>query len=149
MVCTPCLEIKRIQLIVSPIRYFFTYRHSQARILESEVNQNTSPATVPAVTAPTEGTRLRRRSSVEAPNMSLLLELNHATASNQTGEEKVKAPRLQRQSSIEDVEMNSCKLEPRIEGRIVIMTQEIMSRLQNERQKWEMSIATHTIKEEN
>ena len=81
--------------------------------------------------------------------MSLLLELNHATASNQTGEEKVKAPRLQRQSSIEDVEMNSCKLEPRIEGRIVIMTQEIMSRLQNERQKWEMSIATHTIKEEN
>ena len=102
--------------------------------------------------SPTEGTRLGRRSSVEAPNMSLLLELNHATASNPTGEDKVTAPRLQRQSSTEDVEMNSCKLEPRVEGRIVIMMPETLSRLQNERQKWEMTIATQptqTIKEEN
>ena len=100
----------------------------------------------------TEGTRLGRQSSVEAPNMSLLLELNHATASNPTREDKVTAPRLQRQSSTEDVEMNSCKLEPRIEGRIVIMTPEKLSRLQNERQKWEMTIATQptkAIKEEN
>lgn len=83
--------------------------------------------------------------------MSLLLELNHATTASNTGEDnsKVKAPRLQRQSSIEDVEMKSCKLEPRVEGRIVIMTPETVSRLQNERQTWEMSIATHTIKEEN
>ena len=102
--------------------------------------------------SPTEDTRLGRRSAVEAPNMSLLLELNHATASNPTGEDKVTAPRLQRQLSTEDVEMNSCKLEPRIEGRIVIMTPETLSRLQNERQKWEMTIATQPtqpIKEEN
>jgi 5'-nucleotidase len=132
--------------------FLYVYRHSQARVLESEINQNTlSAADVTAPTAPAEGTRLRRRSSVEAPNVSLLLELNHATAASNTGEDnsKVKAPRLQRQSSIEDVEMKSCKLEPRIEGRIVIMTPETVSRLQNERQKWELSIVTHTIKEEN
>ena len=39
-----------------------------------------------------------------------------------------------------------CKVEPRIENRIVILTPETLIRLQNERQKWEMSI-TRTINE--
>ena len=100
-----------------------------------------------ATAAPVTEGRLRRRSSMEAPNISLLLEPNSGTASNAAENDKpFRAPQLQRRSSIDDVEMASCKLEPRIEGRIVILTPETLIRLQNERQKWEMSI-TRTINE--
>ncbi len=90
-------------------------------------------------------TRLRRRSSVEAPNIALLLEDN-PTAGIEQPTTRPRAPKLQRQSSIEEMEKASCKLEPRIEGRIVVINEETLPQLISDREAWEKSV-TRTIKE--
>lgn len=91
-------------------------------------------------------TRLRRRSSVEAPNLALLLDDNATTAEPEQPKAKQKAPRLQRQSSVEEMEKASCKLEPQVEGRIIHITPETLPQLISEREKWDKSVA-RTIRE--
>ena len=53
-----------------------------------------------------------------------------------------KTCRLQRQSSIEDIELSSCKLEPVIEGRIVVLNEENLPGLVDERLRWDVSRCT-------
>ncbi|KAK4020015.1 hypothetical protein OUZ56_002011 [Daphnia magna] len=48
------------------------------------------------------------------------------------------ATKLLRQSSIEEIEKVCCQLEPRIEGRIVIINEETFPKLLSERQLWEI-----------
>jgi hypothetical protein len=57
-----------------------------------------------------------------------------------------RAPKLRRQSSMEEVEKASCKLEPRIDGRIVVLNEETLVHLLSEREAWEKSVA-RTIRE--
>lgn len=89
--------------------------------------------------------RLRRCSSVDQPNVALLLENNTPTAADNAATDDVQdtpasktgRPPLKRMSSMEEIEMASCKLEPRIEGRIVIISPETLPELLSERQEWE------------
>jgi hypothetical protein len=47
---------------------------------------------------------------------------------------------------MEEVEKASCKLEPRIEGRIVVLNEETLVHLLSEREAWEKSVE-RTIRE--
>lgn len=91
--------------------------------------------------------RLRRRSSVEAPKVALLLEEGSSVGEVDLSKNRQRAPKLQRQSSLEEMEKASCKLEPRIEGRIVIINEETLPKLISDRQAWDKSVLTHTIRE--
>lgn len=110
--------------------------------MESELNEHN-----PTTSDNSGSTRLRRRSSVEAPNVSLLLEDKSAGGVEPSNVKSVRAPKLQRQSSIEEMEKNSCKLEPRIEGRIVIINEETLPKLISDRQLWDKNVLTHPIQE--
>lgn len=109
----------------------FRLRHSLCQAIEKELHPSEK------VNPSTEGSvRLRRRSSVDAPNLSLLLETNPAPV-NKASCERAKPPRLSRQSSVEEVEMASCRLDPQVEGRITHITAENLPQLLLARQKWE------------
>jgi len=118
------------------------YRHSLARAMESE----TLPENEPVLG------RLRRCSSVDQANVELLLDQNVTPSSakeeeNQQGNlVSTSRPKLKRMSSMEEVESASCKLEPRIEGRIVVIGPETLPRLIKELQEWEHH-AINTIRE--
>ena len=108
--------------------------------------------------------RLRRCSSIDTVNVAILLENNttaHAPAEPAAPHQplvklvvevepeeapKGQRPKLQRMSSIEEIEMASCRLEPRVEGRIVVIGPDTLPGLLNERQRWERSV-TPTIPE--
>ena len=114
-----------------------------ARTIESELHSEEH-----TTTASSEGgsIRLRRCSSVEAPNIALLLQDTSAPVAVEQPTTRPRAPKLQRQSSIEEMEKESCKLEPRIEGRIVLINEETRPQLISEREAWEKSV-TRTIRE--
>ena len=113
-----------------------------ARTIETEL---LSQCNGPNDTSPQSGTRLRRRSSVDAPNISLLLAHSNNGAD---GEDAVypktpspnqsrKIPRLQRQSSIDEIEWATTKLQPKVDGRIVIIDDKALPELTDARVKWE------------
>lgn len=84
---------------------------------------------------------------MDAPNLSVLLELNAAPV--QTAHIERTKPRLSRQSSVDEVEMASCKLEPKVEGRITQITAETLPQLLLARQKWENHVAIVEAEGEN
>lgn len=84
--------------------------------------------------------RLRRCSTIEAPNEALLFEDSKATVEVEVPIHRPRAPKLRRQSSMEEVEKASCKLEPQIEGRIVVLNEETLVHLLSEREAWEKSV---------
>ena len=77
--------------------------------------------------------KLRRRSSIEAPYASLSDSLPAAAPTTP------KKPQLQRQSSIDAIEMASCQLRPLVEGRIVVIDEKTLPQLMDARHKWETS----------
>jgi hypothetical protein len=114
--------------------HIFFYRHSLARTIESELHPDG------VINIPESGSiRLRRCSTIEAPNEALLFEDNAAVVD--VDKPRTRAPKLQRQSSMEEMEKASCKLEPRIEGRIVVLNEDTLPHLLSERQAWEKSVA--------
>lgn len=90
--------------------------------------------------------RLRKCSAVESANVALLFEEN-ATVETVEPTARQKAPKLQRQPSMDEIEKASCKLEPHIEGRIVILNEETLPQLLNERQLWDAHAVPSTIRE--
>jgi 5'-nucleotidase len=86
---------------------------------------------------------LRRSSTIEAQNEALLFEENVAVVPVDKSITRTRASKLQRQSSTEEVEKATCKLEPRIEGRIVVLNEGTLPHLLSERQAWEKSGRSH------
>ncbi|EFX89030.1 hypothetical protein DAPPUDRAFT_304700 [Daphnia pulex] len=99
-------------------------RHSLARTIESELHPD---GIIQTAIPETVSIRLRRCSTIEAPN--------------EAQKTKQRSPKLRRQSSMEEVEKASCKLEPRIEGRIVVLNEETLVHLMSEREAWQKSVA--------
>ena len=131
---------RRYFVIDGPSNFFknwhdiFLYRHSLARTIESELHPDG------VINIPESGSiRLRRCSTIEAPNEALLFEDNAGVVD--VDKPRTRAPKLQRQSSMEEVEKTSCKLEPRIESRIVVLNEDTLPHLLSERQAWEKSVA--------
>ncbi|XP_057370675.1 mannosylglucosyl-3-phosphoglycerate phosphatase-like isoform X1 [Daphnia carinata] len=118
-------------------------RHSLARTIDHELH----PESTVCDTSISEcgSCRLRKASTVEPANVALLFEEN-VTAEAVQPTTKQRAPKLQRQSSMEEMEKASCKLMPRIEGRIVIINDETLPQLLSDRQLWDVH-AVHTIRE--
>lgn len=94
---------------------------------------------------------------MDAPNVAILLENNNPVPAVEDHhvplveivppEEPVKRrPKLERMSSIEEIEMASCRLEPHVEGRIVVIGPDTLPGLMDERYRWERSV-TPTIPE--
>ena len=117
------------------------YRHSLARTIESELHPDGI-----SIIPETGSIRLRRCSTIEAPNEAVLFDGNAAANDVDQPTHRTRAPKLQRQSSMEEMEKASCKLEPRIEGRIVVLNEETLPHLLSERETWEKSV-TRTIRE--
>ena len=123
-------------------QFFFPMntRHSLARTIDSDLHPDV------AANNNSESTRLRRSSSIEAPNIELLL-LENDDQQPEVIKNGVRAPRLQRQKSIDDIEKANCKLEPKIEGRIVIIDAGTLPALLHDRQKWDQTVIDKTIPE--
>ena len=114
-----------------------------ARTIESELHPD---GIISNVIPETGSIRLRRCSTIEAPNEAVLFDEISAVIDVEKQIHRTRAPKLQRQSSMEEVEKASCKLEPRIEGRIVILNDNTLPHLLSERQAWDKSV-TRTIRE--
>ena len=114
-----------------------------ARTIESELHPD---GIIHNAVPETGSIRLRRCSTIEAPNEAVLFEDSSAVVDVEIPIHRTRAPKLRRQSSMEEVEKASCKLEPHIEGRIVVLNEETLGHLLGERQAWEKSVA-RTIRE--
>ena len=86
---------------------------------------------------------LRRCSTIEAPNVFLLVS-NSAVDEGHLPAKKSSV--LKRQCSVEEMEMSSCKLEPCVQGRIIVINEHNLPELIVQRQKWE-SRSVSTIEE--
>lgn len=95
------------------------------RTLDHELH----PESITCGTVILEGLSIRPRnySAVGLPNVSLPFEENATAEVESTISQK--ALQVQRQSSMKTIEKASCKLEPRIEGRIVIIDKETLPQL--------------------
>ena len=120
-------------------RDVFFYRHNLARTIESGLH----PDGVISVIPESGSICLRRSSTIEAQNEALLFEENVAVVPVDKSITRTRASKLQRQSSTEEVEKATCKLEPRIEGRIVVLNEGTLPHLLSERQAWEKSGRSH------
>ena len=121
------------------------YRHSLARSIDGDGHQTVANTSQLAATTSTAN-RLRRSSSVDAPNVSLLTSSDGGAADSEAIIASRKPFKIERQSSIEEIELVSCNLKPNIEGRIIILNDINLPSLMDERLKWEIS-STRTIQE--
>ncbi|KZR99063.1 Uncharacterized protein APZ42_005233, partial [Daphnia magna] len=118
-------------------------RHSLARTIDHELHPESTDCDKSI--SECGSCRLRKCSTVELANVALLFEEN-VTAEAVQPTTKQRAPKLQRQCSMEEVEKASCKLMPGIEGRIVVINEETLPQLLSDRQLWDIH-AVHTIRE--
>jgi len=90
---------------------------------------------------------LSRRHSL-LRSMSTIHDMNNATPSMERCNSVSPRPSLSRQGNVvEEMEKETCKLAPTVQGRIVIIkTKEVLLELMNERKDWE---ANRTIEEED
>jgi len=113
-------------------------RHSMARIFDNGDGDSAGPDSTVTAGVPCDGIRLRRCSSVDAsPNVDLLL----AHTSIHDGHHHHEASPIEEEKDGELVLEEKYKVDPRIEGRIVVINEDTLPELVRQRQLWDARIA--------